>query len=383
MSQTLPSTMSALLCPAPSSNPKQARAVLSHNHPLPSPRPDYALVKVHSVALNPTDWKHISYLATENAVVGCDCSGTIASLPSNPSSSSSSDLKVGDEVIAFCHGVNAVEKEDGCFAQYAMCKFPLIIKKPKSLSFEESSTFGVGISTVAQGLYQSLALPCPIDSQPPQWGDYVKSNEKGKVEKGEYVLIYGGSTATGTLGIQFAKMSGMRVLSVNSPHNDELVLSRGAEKTFDYSDAKKCIADIKNYTNDRVRWVFDCISEGSSVEICGGCVSDATGGKITTLLPVKREDIARKEQDVDLAHTLAYTVTGEEFTFAGQKVPASNDDYEFGKLFWKLTEKLLQEGKVKPHPIEVGNGGLEGVRDALEKMRDGKGPSGKKSVFNI
>ena len=53
------------------------------------------------------------------------------------------------------------------------------------MSFEDASTLGVGITTVAQGLYQELGLPLP----------------PAKVQEPTTVLIYGGSTATGTLAI--------------------------------------------------------------------------------------------------------------------------------------------------------------------------------------
>lgn len=64
------------------------------------------------------------------------------------------------------------------------------LKIPDSLSFEEAATLGLGTTTVGQALYQSLGLPLP--DQP--------AKEKFPI------LIYGGSTATGTLAIQFAKL---------------------------------------------------------------------------------------------------------------------------------------------------------------------------------
>lgn len=61
---------------------------------------------------------------------------------------------------------------------------------PTSMSFLDAATLGSGIITVGQSMYQSLALPLP--SNP--------SNEEA------FVLVHGGSTATGTLAIQFAKL---------------------------------------------------------------------------------------------------------------------------------------------------------------------------------
>lgn len=61
------------------------------------------------------------------------------------------------------------------------------------MTFEETSTLGVGVSSIAQSLYLTLGLPLP------------GSGEK-LPEDPTYILIYGGSSATGSLAIQFAKL---------------------------------------------------------------------------------------------------------------------------------------------------------------------------------
>jgi NADPH:quinone reductase-like Zn-dependent oxidoreductase len=62
---------------------------------------------------------------------------------------------------------------------------------PEHMSFEEAATLGVGITTVGQTLYMTLGLPLPGEKP---------------LEGETFLLIYGGSTATGTLAIQFAKL---------------------------------------------------------------------------------------------------------------------------------------------------------------------------------
>lgn len=88
---------------------------------------------------------------------------------------------------------NEIEPEDGAFAEYIMIKGDIAMHIPPNLSFEEASTLSCGIATVALALYRYFELPLlhfPVE----------------KKSDGRYILIYGGSTATGSLAIQFAKL---------------------------------------------------------------------------------------------------------------------------------------------------------------------------------
>jgi NADPH:quinone reductase-like Zn-dependent oxidoreductase len=49
---------------------------------------------------------------------------------------------------------------------------------------------------------------------------------------GDFVLIYSGVSATSALAIQFAKLSGLRVITTRSPSRFEKVKLLGAEKAF-------------------------------------------------------------------------------------------------------------------------------------------------------
>jgi NADPH:quinone reductase-like Zn-dependent oxidoreductase len=70
----------------------------------------------------------------------------------------------------------------------------------------------INLESVGQGLYQSLGLPLP--NKP--------TSEKTNL------LIYGGSTATGGLAIQYAKLSGCTVAVTCSEHNFQYCKDLGA-----------------------------------------------------------------------------------------------------------------------------------------------------------
>jgi len=337
--------------------PKEAELVT--DRPEPKLRDGYLKIKTVAVALNPTDWKHIDYLPSKGALVGCDFSGIVEEVGSGVTKS----FKKDDKVSGFVHGSNAVEHEDGAFAETIVAKGDLTIHIPSNLSFEEASTLGVGISTVGQGLYQSLKLPLPTEPS----------------KTAEPVLIYGGSTATGTLAIQFAKLSGLTVVATSSPHNFQLCKDLGADAVFDYNDPT-CAEKIKDFTKGDLHHAFDCISNDQTAAICAAALSTSSSSpKIySSLMPIKQ----LPREDVKNAHTLAYTALGEYTKIGPNELPASKEDYEFATKFWALSEKLLGEGKVKVHPVDVRSGGLKGVLEGLDDMRHGK-VSGKKLVYKV
>ena len=62
--------------------------------------------------------------------------------------------------------------------------------------------------------------------------------------------------------------------------------------------------------------------------------------------------------------------------------PAVPGDWEFSVKFWKVSEGLFNSGKIKAHPVELRDGGLDGIAQGLKDVKDGK-VSGKKLVYII
>jgi NADPH:quinone reductase-like Zn-dependent oxidoreductase len=333
--------------------PKTAGLVI--DRAIPKLRDDYVLVKTVSVGLNPSDWKHVDFLSPPGVLLGGDYSGIVEAVGKDVKLS----WKKGDRICGFAHGGNAVQADDGSFAEYIVVKGDVQLRIPEHMSFQEAATLGAGIQTIGQALYQTLGLALP--SQP------IKDETP--------ILIYGGSTATGTLAIQFAKLSGYQVLTTCSAHNFDLVRALGADAVFDYKDPESA-AEIRKQTKNDLKLVMDCISLPSSVDFCDQALS-TEGGEYLALLTVKVD-----RANVNSRFTLAYTVLGEAFEFGDMSVPFKPEDFEHAKKFTRLAQTLLDQGKIKVHPPKVGKDGLRGVLEGMELLRADK-VSGAKLVYNV
>lgn len=170
--------------------------------------------------------------------------------------------------------------------------------------------------------------------------------------------------------------SGLKVIGTCSPRNFDLVKNLGADFVFDYR-SESCASEIRKASQDNLQHVLDCISTDASAKICADSFGPQ-GGKYNSLGPV--QDFPRK--DVTTAMTLGYTAFGEAFTYGSHQFPAIKENFEFGVIFVRLTTELLTEGKLKPHPAEVRPGGLDGILDGLQDLKEDK-VSGSKLVYQI
>ncbi|KAL2864396.1 zinc-binding alcohol dehydrogenase family protein [Aspergillus lucknowensis] len=325
------------------------------NAPIPKLRDGYILVKTAAVALNPTDWKHIDEMATPGATVGCDYSGTVQEVGPGVA-----NFKPGDRVAGLVHGSNATNLDDGAFGEFVAAKADIQMKVPDGVSFEEAATLGAGAITAGQHLYQSLSLPLPTSPS----GDSFP------------VLIYGGSTATGTIAIQLAKLSGLTVITTCSPRHFDLVRSLGADHVFDYR-SPDAVRDVKAVTSNSLRYALDTVATEETAQFCSQAMGEE-GGKYSSLAPIPR---LPRDDVLNLSY-MAFTAIGEEFEIGGLRVPARPNDSAFAADFMKIFEELWAKKMIKAHPVDARSGGLGGIAEGLQEMREGR-VSGVKLVYSL
>ncbi|WP_462413739.1 NAD(P)-dependent alcohol dehydrogenase [Neobacillus sp. Marseille-QA0830] len=179
----------------------------------PVPTENQVLVKVHSASINFGNLVLLSgkpFLARfafglirpKYAIPGGDIAGTIEAV--------GNDVKlfqVGDEVF----GDLSVFGWGG-FAEYVTVPEQALALKPANISFEEAAATPMAGVTALQGL-----------------------RDKGKIQSGQKVLIYGASGGVGTFAVQIAKSFGAEVTGVCSTRNVEILRSIGADHIMDYT----------------------------------------------------------------------------------------------------------------------------------------------------
>lgn len=178
--------------------------------------------------------------------------------------------------------------------------------------------------------------------------------------------------------------SGYKVVSTASLQNHDFVKSLGADAVFDYNDPQ-CGQKIKHLTEDNLRLCWDTISIDTSAEICAAALSSSSPPhqrcKYGVLRAIELPKIPR--DDLEVTHTLMYTIFNETFHHQGGKeFPASQEDFDFARNFAGVVEELLQHGLLRTHPDKVGNEGLIGVLKGLQDLKEDR-VSKQKLIYRV
>lgn len=178
---------------------------------IPRPKENQVLIKIFAASLNAYDWHMLTaqpflvrtmgggFLRPKNPFLGADIAGRIEEV-----GSAVEQFKVGDEVYG--------DIGHGGFAEYACARENKLALKPTNLSFEEAAAVPMAGMTALQGL-----------------------RDKGGLQPGQKVLIYGASGGVGTFAVQIAKVLGAEVTAVCSTAKLEQARALGADHVIDYT----------------------------------------------------------------------------------------------------------------------------------------------------
>jgi alcohol dehydrogenase len=280
--------------------------------PDPSPGPRDVLVRVHAASVNPVDWKIRS--GGQRALIhyrlpwtlGLDFSGEVIAKGDRVTR-----FEVGDHVYG-----SPTHRRPGTYAELLAVDERAIAKKPTNLSHEEAASIPlVGLTA---------------------WDALIT---KGRLAKGQKVLVHAGSGGVGTFAIQLAKSRGAYVATTCSEKNQALVRSLGADEVIDYRSAR-----FEDTLSD-----FDLVLDALGGETRERSLSILKrGGRLTTM--IGGFPAATKKHGVVLGALVAvFTIASlmlRAFLFHGVRVHnvlRASD----GRLLESITA-LIEEGSIAP-----------------------------------
>ena len=153
-----------------------------------------------------------------------------------------------------------------------------------------------------------------------------------------------------------------------SPNNNALCESYGASACFDYH-SPTCGADIRVHTNNKLAHVLDCIADADTMTMCYKAIGPS-GGKYAALKPIVTS-VKYTRRDVYANWVMVETVLGVSAQHGIIGRHQSKEHQVFGSRLFPLVEQLLQDGSIKPHPLDIRDGGLANIPNVVEHLRSG------------
>jgi NADPH2:quinone reductase len=185
--------------------PGEPEVLVPVERPIPKPAADEVLIRVAAAGVNRPDvfQRRGRYAPPPGAsdIPGLEVSGVIDTLGSLVTG-----WRVGDEVCALVAG--------GGYAEYCVAPAPQCLPVPRGMTVVTAGAIPETFFTVWTNVFQ-----------------------RGRLQRGESILIHGGSSGIGTTAIQLARTMGARVFATAGSAEKCAACERlGAERCIDYRE---------------------------------------------------------------------------------------------------------------------------------------------------
>ena len=194
--------------------------------PIPAPKTGEVLIKVGAAGLNRADLLQRKGLypppADASPIMGLEVAGEVLALGAGVS-----NWQVGDNICALTHG--------GGYADYTVAPVTQCLPVPGDYSLAEAAALPEALLTVWHNIYQRAGL-----------------------QAGENVLIHGGASGIGTLGIAICKALGAQVYTTaGSAEKCQALQQLGAARAINYKteDFEQVITELG--LKDKINVILD------------------------------------------------------------------------------------------------------------------------------
>ena len=219
------------------------------SHPMPQPAEGDILVRLGAAGVNRGDCMQRMglYPAPPGApdIMGLEFAGTVVARGDN-----ADKWQIGDRVAALVAG--------GAYAEYACVHQDHALAVPDNMSFTDAAALPETIFTVFANVF-----------------------EGGALQKGETLLVHGGSSGIGTTAIQMAKLFGAKVV-ITAGTDDKCAACRdlGADLTVNYQ-SQDFVEACRDFTNGAgVNVILDMVGGDY---IARNMEAAAMGGRIVNI----------------------------------------------------------------------------------------------------
>ena len=183
--------------------------------PVPVPKPGEVLIRVHAAGINRADLLqragHYPPPADASPILGLEVAGLVQATGAGVAG-----WRVGDRICALTHG--------GGYAEYAVAPAGQCMPIPAGFSDAEGAALPEALLTIWHNLFQRAAL-----------------------KRGEVVLIHGGASGMGTMGIMMCAALGAEVYTTaGTADKCHALEARGAKKAINYKceDFEAVLAEL-------------------------------------------------------------------------------------------------------------------------------------------
>jgi NADPH:quinone reductase-like Zn-dependent oxidoreductase len=359
---------------------------LEHSANIPELRGDSeVLVQVLAIGLNPVDWKGADYGFGQPSypwINGRDFAGIVVK---GPRKSSNGRIQQGDVVFGPSTDYRDVRK--AAYQEYVVTTDYNVARIPQNVSVKEGAALGVAFVAAAVSLGISLGVDFSAARNAPSGPDFLRLVRRldahevpndirdelfGSIDlserpqPGDWIAIWGANTNSGQIALQLAKIAGLKVAAVaDLAKGGQRLAELGADFMADKYDPQRAVDILKAVTGGKLRFALDATGKESAEHLQQALQQSSYGPK---------------------SHLLGLTGLPKQAApgVVHHQVPIKifHESHDFGESLIQWLEELLISKSLKLPEVEIAEGGLAGINDALDRLRSGT-LSGKRIVVPV